>query len=418
MTPRGPAILRLTGGWIVAFACWTAAAQESSGPVPENLAGKAVSSAAIPQLPSEAATPEPRIEQITERYPDGSIRIERQVTQDAEGNYVNHGVFTEYDPKGRILRGGEYCNGKLNGRWVQNFDAGQQSLFSGRLDKQFQGPFVAEATFSQGKLHGAWVIRSAGGRKIIQWQFDNGVRQGKSTWWYPNGAIRRDVSYKDGQPDGDMVEYNPDGKVRARFSFIEGRQIVPEVEWSAPGRKSYEGHYVLGTVVSSTIYDWWNGVIHSEPIQGQPAKLKHGAWTAWYANGQIKVRGSYDMDAPTGRFTWWYENGQKQAEGQYAYGRKNGKWLTWHVNGQKESEGTYVAGVLIAKWTRWSPDGKVAEIVDYSLDGSPRSQTGPHKVLPVPALDPPAGESVKADPAGGGHLKAEKPEDLQIIGPR
>ncbi len=399
MTPCGPAILRLTGGLVVAFACGTVVAQESPA--------------------------KPDAQQITERYPDGSVRIERQMTQDAQGNYVNHGAFTEYDPKGRILRSGEYGNGKLNGRWVQNFDAGQQGLFSGPFEKQYQGPFVSEATFSEGKLHGAWIIRSASGRKIVQWQFDNGVRQGKSTWWYPNGAIRREVYYKNGQPDGDLVEYNPDGKIRARFSFIEGRQIVPEVEWCGPGQRSYEGHYLLGAVTSTTVYDWWNDIVHSDPIRGQPAKLKHGPWTAWYPNGQVKVRGSYDMDAPTGKFTWWYENGQKQAEGQYAQGQKSGKWLTWHINGQKESEGTYTAGILSAKWTRWNADGRVAEVVDYSLDGSPRSQAGPHKVavlpvpaLPVPALDRPADESVKAGPAAGEHRTAEKPEDLQLIGPR
>ena len=394
MSVSGSAILRLSGGCVIALACWTVAAQEPPG--------------------------KPNVEQITERYPDGNVRIERQVTQDAEGNYVNHGIFTEYDPKGHIFRSGEYCNGKLNGRWAQNFDAGQQGLFSDQFEKQYQGPFVSEATFSEGKLHGAWIVRSANGRKIIQWQFDNGVRQGKSTWWYSNGLVRRDVNYKNGQPDGDLVEYNPDGKVRARFSFIEGRLIVPVVEWSGPRQKSYEGHYLLGTVTSTTVYDWWNDIIHSEPIQGQPAKLKHGPWTAWYPNGQIKVRGSYEMDVPTGTFTWWYENGQKQAEGQYAQGQKNGKWLTWHMNGQKESDGTYVAGVLSAKWTRWSTDGKVAEVVDYSLDGSSRSQAGSHKTpaLPVPALDRPAGESVKAGPTEGEHRKAEKPEDLLIIGPR
>ncbi len=394
MVLRCPAILRLTGGWVVVFAIGTVVAQASSA--------------------------KPDAEQITERFPDGSIHIERQVVQDAQGNYVNHGAFTEYDPKGRILRSGEYSNGKLNGRWVQHFDAGQQSLFCGQIEKQYQGPFVSEVTFSEGKLHGAWVIRSASGRKIIQWRFDSGVRQGKSVWWYPNGVIRREVGYKNGQPDGELVEYNPDGKVRARFSFIEGRQLVPEVEWCGPRQKSYEGHYLLGALASATVYDWWNGIVHSEPVQGPPAKLRHGAWTAWYPNGQIKVCGSYDMDVAVGMFTWWYQNGQKQAEGQYVQGQKSGIWLTWHSNGQKESEGTYAAGILNAKWTRWNPDGKLAEVVDYSLDGSTRSRAGSHKVptLPVPALDRPAGESVKAGPAAEEYRMAEKPEDLQIIGPR
>ena len=37
------------------------------------------------------------IEVIRERYPNRSVKIEREVTQDAEGNYVNHGSWKMWD---------------------------------------------------------------------------------------------------------------------------------------------------------------------------------------------------------------------------------------------------------------------------------------------------------------------------------
>jgi hypothetical protein len=45
------------------------------------------------QLPTEATPVEDasEMEVIRERFPNGSIRIEREVTQDADGNYINHG---------------------------------------------------------------------------------------------------------------------------------------------------------------------------------------------------------------------------------------------------------------------------------------------------------------------------------------
>src|SRR5262245_2176489 len=36
------------------------------------------------------------VEVIRERYPDGKVRVERQVTLDADGNYVNHGPWKWY----------------------------------------------------------------------------------------------------------------------------------------------------------------------------------------------------------------------------------------------------------------------------------------------------------------------------------
>ena len=45
--------------------------------------------------PSDGAVgAEGNVEQVTERYPNGKIKIERQVTKDAAGNYVNHGTYT------------------------------------------------------------------------------------------------------------------------------------------------------------------------------------------------------------------------------------------------------------------------------------------------------------------------------------
>src|SRR4029079_13842394 len=39
------------------------------------------------------------VEVIQERYPNRSVKVERQVTQDTDGNYINHGAWTMWDEK-------------------------------------------------------------------------------------------------------------------------------------------------------------------------------------------------------------------------------------------------------------------------------------------------------------------------------
>ena len=47
-------------------------------------------------------------EVIKERYPSGEVKIEREVTQDAGGNYLNHGAWKMFDERGNLVAQGEY----------------------------------------------------------------------------------------------------------------------------------------------------------------------------------------------------------------------------------------------------------------------------------------------------------------------
>ena len=55
------------------------------------------------------------VELIRERYLDGKVRIERQVTLNNEGNYVNHGTWKMYSPQGDVIAEGQYNFGERNG---------------------------------------------------------------------------------------------------------------------------------------------------------------------------------------------------------------------------------------------------------------------------------------------------------------
>ena len=39
-----------------------------------------------------------KVELVTERYPNGKVKIEREVGQDAAGNYINQGSYKIYNP--------------------------------------------------------------------------------------------------------------------------------------------------------------------------------------------------------------------------------------------------------------------------------------------------------------------------------
>jgi len=306
-----------------------------------------------------------KVETVAERYPTGSIKIERQVMQDAVGNYVNHGTYTMFDPDGQVIKTGEFRNGKQYGKWTQHFEKDEGHLFSSGKESGFVGPFVSEAIFDDGQLHGTWTIQDANGQKVFEWQFDYGVRNGKSTWWHVNAEKRLEAFYKDGVLNGEVLEWDREGKQASQASYIEGRCLTGVVGWYALGQKRFEGYYLRVPNISEPTYDWWTTSAADASAAPAGKDQKHGVWVEWYRNGNKKTEGQYDHDLPVGTFTWWYENGQKQAEGQYHTGMKTGTWITWYPNGLKASQGEYRDGNLVSKWTRWDADGKVAEVQDF-----------------------------------------------------
>jgi hypothetical protein len=70
-----------------------------------------------PAADNEAADNAPKIEVVQERYPNGVIRVEREVTQDADGNYIPHGLWRQFDPTGRLIAEGRFVESRKEGIW-------------------------------------------------------------------------------------------------------------------------------------------------------------------------------------------------------------------------------------------------------------------------------------------------------------
>jgi antitoxin component YwqK of YwqJK toxin-antitoxin module len=315
---------------------------------------------------SPAGGEETKAEPIQERYPSGAVKIERHVVQDAEGNYVNHGLWTQFDEKGRITARGEYAWGQRHGVWSRIHRPNPKELFAQPEYAEFQPPFVSEATFDHGQLHGAWTVYDAKNRKASEFAFERGRRQGKSTWYHPSGRKFREENYHQDQLDGERLEWNANNQVTSRRMFKQGRELAKKVKAYSPGQPETEAIYLFARQIADIDYDWWNGMINVKVTGKDGNDQRHGPFLAWHQNGQKKLEGRYEDDRPTGKFVWWYENGQKAIEGEYTDGRQTGTWVWWHDNGQKALQGDYQAGAEIGKWTWWKPDGQVSNAMHFN----------------------------------------------------
>ena len=315
-----------------------------------------------PVLSSPDTAPEPEL--IRERYDNRRVRIEREVIQDAEQNYINHGRWKQWDEQGNVSVEGQYHYNLRNGVWTRIYRTRDVKLLNVAPFNQGQLPLVSQANFQDGELDGKWVIYDLNKQKLCEWEFSRGRRHGTSAWWYLNGQKMREISYEDGSIDGELREWDRSGKLVTRDQYDDGRRLDTKTDYFPNRAKRWEGTVLHPQLVLDHADEWESCTLATYKQDGTP--VKHGVWTSWYANGQRKLEGRYEHDTPAGEFVWWHPNGQRSLVAAYKDGKKHGQWTWWHANGQKSIQGRYANDDPTSDWLWWNEVGKVAQRADFS----------------------------------------------------
>lgn len=312
----------------------------------------------IPQLQSvEVETLEREV--IVDRYPNGQPKAEREVALDHDENFVNHGVMRLYNDRGTFIGGGTYEWGRRTGKWTRIYNSANDAPLLNQVGLQgFKAPFVSEADFSDDQLDGAWIIRDAEDKPIVQWGFVNGRRGGHWTWYNARGDVRQQINFRDGYIVGDIVAMQAGQKQPQVIQrYIDGRRLVSDSENYENGRPRKQGFLLMPKEKTSVRADWWAGIVEEATMRTEGQPMRHGEHRYWYPDGRPQMVGTYNVGKETGNFVWFYDNGDKQTEGAYVSGRRDGEWKEWFPNGQLKGAGMYANGLRSGKWRTWFDNG-------------------------------------------------------------
>ena len=316
-----------------------------------------------PARPAEMEPSQPIVgsEVFVERFADGTIKTEREVTLDADGNYVNHGPWRMWNKSGRLVAEGSYHYGQRSSVWTRWYDRGDSSLLSQKPFSSFKPPFLSQATFEDGILDGEWAIFDAQQRRCCQISISQGKRHGMSLFWLPDGTVLQQSMYERGVPTGDVLQLDiKTGKLAQAKHFLNGREMITQKTNHRRSRQvQFEANYLAPTSVQTVADDFWSLQFSKYEPQGE--KLRHGKWQEWFPSGQLKMSGQFDHDKRVGQFTYWHSNGQKAAEGDYLDNKHDGTWVWWHQNGQKSATGAFQNGLLVDQWRWWAENGKLSK---------------------------------------------------------
>jgi antitoxin component YwqK of YwqJK toxin-antitoxin module len=305
------------------------------------------------------------VEMVTERYPDGKVRIERQVTLDAQGNYVNHGAWKMWAQDGTAIADGQYDMGLRVGSWTRWYGRKDTRILNAAPFNKFKPPFVSQVTFVDDEMDGQWLIVDADEKQVMQVTLTGGKRNGPVIIWLPTGKIYQQANYTNGVPVGEVLEVNTKGELAVIATYQDGRKVITKTSHHNKARniKKSEETFLAATSVEQTPDDFWNLTLAEYNSEGQD--LRHGISKSWFESGKPRHEGVYNMDKKHGMFTYWHANGQMAATGEYKDDKPIGAWVWWHENGVKSAFGEYRDGFLYGQWRWWAQDGQLAKQKTY-----------------------------------------------------
>lgn len=261
-------------------------------------------------------------------------------------NGKKDGYEKVYDRQGNIVSLMNYEKGFLLSR-----------EFINRTDKQGrkQGPwktFYADGdlktsgNYLDGKKNGIFKEYDRDGNLLNIEKYDNGekVIRDKATAnyeikrnYYPDGSIKTQATYLNGQMDGVRREYDQQGNIKEAYIMDQGTMVAKGIVDKAGMRQSdWRDYYKSGQLKAKGQYN---------------DDLKVGEWIYYFENGEVEQRGSYnDNGEAEGLWRWYYSNGQLRRQEFLKNGKPDGMYKEYTNDGEVWAQGKYVDGIKEGPW--------------------------------------------------------------------
>ena len=303
---------------------------------------------------------------------------ENEVVEENFSNDVKQGLTIYYYPDGKIMRSINFENGLENG-FAREFAQ--------------DGTVVTLIEYRRG-----FIID----RENINRRDKNGLKQGRWKFFYADGKVKTEGTYRDDKRNGYFKEYDDKGILTDISKFVNDvkQEEVPELarldvktDYYPDGKvktvASYKGNVPEGIrreynengqVTDS--YTYRNGKIVAEGIIDDEG-VKDGPWKEYYEDGQLRSEGNYRQGKKIGKWKYFHQNGNLEQEGNYNnQGNTDGNWVWYYDNNTLLREESFLNGQSEGLFTEYDENGKIiieGEYVDGLEEGLWKYQLGDHR---------------------------------------
>lgn len=356
------------------------------------------------------------------------------------GQEIKNGLTTFYYPDGQISSEGTMRNGKPDGYWISYYPTG--IIKSEGLRRNFlldstwtfynqQGEITEEINYNYGKKNGfsySYSTKNSADPVLISKElYLNDKKEGISYYYYPDGIVKEEIPYKNGQKEGSGKEFDENGKIislteyhnnyiisRERINRKNGQGLKQGLwkEFYEDGKVYKEMHYTDNELDGlykefnpngslSLIMKYEKGKIieeQEEMISQQELDIRR----EFSSDGNMIFQGSYKKNIPVGIHRYYnaegevinakifddsgrlvsegivdeegerkgpwkdfYYTGELRSQGLFLNNKRSGNWIFYFKNGMKEQEGMYLNGLPDGLWTWYYDTGELLREENY-----------------------------------------------------
>ncbi|MBL7909882.1 MAG: toxin-antitoxin system YwqK family antitoxin [Bacteroidia bacterium] len=167
-------------------------------------------------------------------------------------NSIKDGPFSEYDSNKKLVKSGNYKNGKKFGHFLVykdtvaiedcNYDENEK-LTGKYIQSNADGKIRRISEYKNGKLNGIETTFEYGIKKC-ETNYVDDKKNGKQTCYSKSGAKIIEYNYLFGVENGKRLEFYPSGKIHFEDMYLNDKKTGKHVEYNENGQKLCEGEYL------------------------------------------------------------------------------------------------------------------------------------------------------------------------------
>jgi len=310
-----------------------------------------------------------------------------------------HGKWIGYYKDGETKHVKRFEDGEKQGKWqffteggdVHTFELYENDKRNGEWYKKGEETDIYYQFWDMDSLISEYAdLHYPNGQLIEKISYKEGLKNGKFTGYFQNGAKKYVKRFENDKPEGKWQYYTMAGKTNAEEIYVEGKRNEEWFRLDESGDTYYQ-YWDMDSLISEYAdLHYPNGQL-IEKISYKEG-LKDGKFTGYYENGKVKYKKRYTADQPDGKWEYYTEAGKKNAVQIYVEGKRNEEWYRidkkgdtyyqyWdqdslvseyadlhYSNGQLIEKISYKEGLKDGKFTGYYPSGKVEYVKRYEED--------------------------------------------------
>ncbi len=180
----------------------------------------------------------------------------------------------------QLVEEGEYLNNRKTGIWTKYYPNGNKKhelTFANNIANGYakiyyrSGQLQEEGIWKMNRWSGQYKYYYPNGTLKYDWSYNStGKREGEQKYFHENGVLQYLGSWKNGNEDGELVEYHEDGSVKAKRYFNSGK-VQPEKTVNLPVGKEFDENVKLysgkpkpKTISKGFLVDGYNKVMNAD----------------------------------------------------------------------------------------------------------------------------------------------------------